>query len=184
MLGTGGYAEEYFCYLGAESVVSLDASSYEGATHIWDLNRPIPKSLRGKFDTVYDGGTLEHVFNFPVAIQNLKDLLAIGGTAIMVTPSNNWLGHGLYQFSPELLYQCFSPDCGFRVDVMEFVDVIYASNPSPRKADNPIELGRRVEIHCTAAPTYLLVAAKKISEGSPTAFMQSDYVTQWGASPE
>ena len=55
----------FFNKLGFKTVTSLDYSDYEGADLIHDLNNPIPDSLHDKFDFVYDGGTLEHVFDFP-----------------------------------------------------------------------------------------------------------------------
>jgi hypothetical protein len=174
-----GYAEELFRYLGSTEVETLDASDYEGAQHIHDLNRPIPASLKGKFDTVFDNGSLEHIFNVAVSMQNLKDLVAVGGLAMMITPANNWLGHGLYQFSPELLYQVFSKESGFEVERMDFVDIY--EYPNPRHAENPIAAGRRIEIHLTKAPTYICMAARKIGESRPSEFMQSDYVALWDA---
>ena len=62
------YAESLLKSLGAELTDSMDASDYEGATVIQDLNLPISNLLRSKYTLVIDGGSLEHVFNFPVAI--------------------------------------------------------------------------------------------------------------------
>src|SRR5574341_140267 len=55
--------EAFLRLLGAETVQAMDVSDHEGAQIIHDLNRPIPPSLRGRFDMVLDGGTLEHVFD-------------------------------------------------------------------------------------------------------------------------
>src|ERR1043166_8363609 len=54
--------------LGAKNASAMDVSDFEGATVLHDLNQPIPPELEERFDVVIDGGTLEHVFNFPVAI--------------------------------------------------------------------------------------------------------------------
>src|SRR6266536_647665 len=51
--------------LGAKEIVSVDQSDFEGATLIHDLNEPFPQSQREQYTFVYDGGTLEHVFNYP-----------------------------------------------------------------------------------------------------------------------
>ncbi|MCL5670595.1 MAG: class I SAM-dependent methyltransferase [Acidobacteria bacterium] len=177
--GTSGYAEKLFEYLGATTIESLDYSDYEGASLIYDMNRPLPAEMHERFDTVFDGGTLEHVFNFPVAIENMKGLLKIGGRAIMVTPANNWLGHGLYQFSPELLYRVFSRRAGFEVEIMEMVEI--NSYPRPRHAEDPEAVGRRIEIQRTAMPTYLCVCARKFMRTNPSEFMQSDYASLWKA---
>src|SRR4051812_14839490 len=65
-----GFAEPVFKSLGARNVYALDASNFEGAEFVHDLNEPLSAELNERFDLVYDGGTLEHVFNFPVALKN------------------------------------------------------------------------------------------------------------------
>ena len=65
----GQYSDEFLkSYLGISSLAILDYSEYEGATIVHDLNQPVPEHLHGRFDAVIDGGSFEHVFNFPVAI--------------------------------------------------------------------------------------------------------------------
>src|SRR5437868_7080601 len=73
-----GFAEPVFKALGARNVFSLDASDFEGAEFVHDLNRPLPAELKQRFDLVYDGGTLEHVFDFPVALKNCMEMLRPG----------------------------------------------------------------------------------------------------------
>src|SRR5262249_7595053 len=65
-----GYAEEFFRSLGAKDVHSFDNSNYEGATHVHDLNKNIPEQYKQQYSVVCDGGSLEHIFNFPMAIKN------------------------------------------------------------------------------------------------------------------
>src|ERR1700761_8004235 len=68
----GEYADRFFAEcLHAREIKSLDYSSYEGADVLHDLNKPIPDSWYGKYDVVIEAGTLEHIFNFPVAVANL-----------------------------------------------------------------------------------------------------------------
>lgn len=57
--------------LGASSITVLDASPYEGADTIHDMNTPVPEVWHGRYDVVIDSGSLEHIFNFSVAIANL-----------------------------------------------------------------------------------------------------------------
>ena len=73
VMNSAKYAEPLFELLGADHVESLDFSDYEGATVIHDLNDPIPKQHHNSFSAVVDGGTIEHVFNFPVAIRSCMD---------------------------------------------------------------------------------------------------------------
>src|SRR6185295_9992131 len=112
------YAEPLFHALGARKVFALDASAFEGAQVVHDLNLPIGPDLQEKFDLVYDGGTLEHVFNFPVALKNCMQLVRPGGQLILHTVTNNYCGHGFYQFSPELFFRALSPENGFEMERM------------------------------------------------------------------
>jgi hypothetical protein len=86
--------------LGAESVVSIDNSDYEGALETWDLNEPIPSRLANQFDTVLDFGTLEHVLDARCAITNVYNLCRDDAMILHASPTNGWVGHGFYQFSP------------------------------------------------------------------------------------
>jgi hypothetical protein len=62
------YIEPMLSLLGAKLIHSFDCTGYEGATHVHDMNCAIPESMKGQYSLVIDSGTLEHVFNYPVAI--------------------------------------------------------------------------------------------------------------------
>src|SRR5262249_4812315 len=72
------FADDVLVPLGYR-VDAMDNSNYEGATILHDLNAPIPSSLCESYDIVWDGGTLEHVFNFPLALHNSMKMLRHGG---------------------------------------------------------------------------------------------------------
>jgi hypothetical protein len=82
-LTRGRFAEPLFERLGAEEIQSMDASPFEGASDVHDLNEPIPASLKQNFSTVVDLGTLEHVFNFPQAIANAMETVELGVTCCL-----------------------------------------------------------------------------------------------------
>ena len=180
--GATGFCEELFGYLGSKSVKSLDYSNFEGAEIIHDLNEPISRQLVDRYDCIFDGGTLEHVFNFPMAILNVKRMLKVGGLCLMVDGANNFLGHGLYQFSPELLWRTFSRDNGFEIELMQLVDVVGV--PKPRDVPDPAVLGHRSNMTMSAARTYILMAARKTSNiaDEEQKVQQSDYASAWSAS--
>jgi hypothetical protein len=87
----GDWCEPYLAgLLGAREVVSIDVSDHDAATHIMDLNHDIPPQYKEGFDLVIDGGTLEHVFNYPVAVANLMRMVQVRdpaevGCRVMVT---------------------------------------------------------------------------------------------------
>ena len=173
-LAVDTYAETFLKMLGAEVTDSLDASAYEEASMIHDLNLPLPKEMRSKYSVVIDGGSLEHVFNFPIAIQNCMNLIETDGYYIGITPANNFLGHGFYQFSPELYYRIFSPSNGFRmVKMYLYVD---RKRASFYEVLDPLELKQRV-IMANASPSYLFILAQKTEEKEVFKVVpqQSDY---------
>lgn len=182
----GDYSDDFFRdFLGADSVVVLDRSPYEGATLIHDLNHPIGEDLWGRFDAVIDGGSLEHIFNFPVAIANVLKMVKVGGRVFISTAANNLCGHGFYQFSPELMFRIFTKENGFalhRVVLLEapFPSVERTSNRTTFEVKDPAGIGKRVGL-VSRHPVVMMVEASKVQDlplfARPP--LQSDYVTRW-----
>lgn len=88
------------------------------------------------------------------------------------------MGHGFYQFSPELYFRVFSPDNGFITEQM----FIFEDTPDAQwvKLADPDVLGKRVEM-VNSKPAYLLVQARKMSEVDifSSVPQQSDYSATW-----
>lgn len=179
------HAEAFFKRLGAERVETLDNSAYQGCSIVHDLNEPLPRDqAREGYDLVYDGGTLEHVFHFPNAIANCMSLVKTGGHFMCSSPANQWLGHGFYQFSPELYFRVLSPENGFeivRVFLAEFSD----RDGKIHRVIDPAESGVRTLLD-SPDEMLLLVWAKKTTDIAPYRSwpMQSDYAARWAACPE
>jgi hypothetical protein len=174
------YAEPLFEILGSQQTDSLDFSEYEGATIIHDLNNDIPDKLKSIYSVVFDGGTLEHVFNFPVAIRNCMSMLAVGGHFVSITPANNQLGHGFYQFSPELFYSLFTEKSGFKMKaVLIGIETSDTADWEVFEVADPSTVKERVML-TNNMRTHLMVIAEKIghAECIPTPY-QSDYATTW-----
>jgi hypothetical protein len=182
----GEYADRFFIEcLHTPPPDSLDYSPFEGAQILHDLNQPIPDDLKSRYNAVVEAGTLEHIFNFPVAIRNLMQMTRLGGTIFGSTVANNLCGHGFYQFSPELVFRVFSPENGFRLD-----RIIAASARFPGVELQP--LGRLYEITdpavvatrvglMTRYPVMLFFEATRVNEVVPFAHppQQSDYAAAW-----
>jgi hypothetical protein len=164
-------------WFGATSVDSLDNSDFEQATIVHDLNQPAPEALLAeRFDTVFDGGCLEHVFNAPTAFRTLSDLTRPGGQILHVLPANNFCGHGFYQFSPEFFFSLYSEANGYRDTRVFLADVtrvdrwFAVSRPTG---------ARRASAH-SATPLYALVRTVRAGEAiNHHGVQQSDYVHRW-----
>jgi len=155
------YAEPLLVKLGASNVDSMDASDYESATLIHDLNVPVPGELKNRYDTIIDAGTLEHVFNFPVAIKNCMEMLRVNGYFLSITCANNFSGHGFYQFSPELFFRIFSEENGFETKKILFV--INEPGSYWYEIPDPKEIQKRI-IFENSKQTFLFTIAKKTAE--------------------
>ena len=179
------FAEPFFEMLGASRVDSLDFSTFEGATVQHDLNLPLPAALHAKYDLVFDGGTLEHVFNFPQALKSCMELVRPGGHFVQVSNANNFMGHGFWQISPELIYRSMSAANGFEV-ITVMVRELHQGGRDPdlrgrfHIARDPDALGWRVEL-INRRPTYIITIARRIGDGPvfADAPQQSDYQRFW-----
>lgn len=175
---SGPYAERVFRALGCRALDSFDVSDYEDVNKVVDMNEPIPDECKEAYSVVFDGGALEHIFNFPVALKNCMDMAAVGGHFISITPANNMFGHGFYQFSPELFFRSLSLDNGFEmIDLM-----VYEDQPGGRwySVADPSDVGGRVTL-LNRTRVLMLVLAKKARSVDvfSAAPQQSDYVSRW-----
>ncbi len=175
------YGEEFFSLLGAHHVDSVDVSPYERATILHDMNLPLPIELRERFTLVYDGGTLEHVFNIPQAFKNCMEMVRVGGHFTQVNVANNFAGHGFWQFSPELIFRMFSEQNGFRLEAVLMHEV--TPGGAWYLVSDPDDLRQRVQL-CNDQPTYILTIAKRFDRAPIFARtpQQSDYVNLWDRS--
>jgi hypothetical protein len=160
-----GFVENMFTEFGFGKVDSLDANNYEGASIIHDMNFKISDNLRSKYNYIYDGGTTEHIFNIPRVLQNVIDMLAVGGIYCSVTCNNNFSGHGLYQFSPELFYATFCSKYGMRI-----IDLFIAENETEinnwlsQRPSSTYANGRNLTKFDSFKEIYIIIIAQKISE--------------------
>lgn len=71
--------EEMFRRLGYAEYDALDMGNH-GIT--CDLNLPLPVELRGRYDLVYDHGTVEHVMDVIQALRNMLTATRVGGLLV------------------------------------------------------------------------------------------------------
>lgn len=176
------YAEPVFHSLGGRVVDSLDASEYEGATLVHDLNRPVPAELRAKYSVVIDSGSLEHVFNFPVGLAGCLESVALGGHYLAITPMNSWAGHGFYQFSPELYFRVLSEQNGFTVRCMLARTQSLGRLGRWYRVADPATVGRRIHwFGLGRALLYIVARRTELRDVLDEYPQQSDYTPMWEA---
>lgn len=193
----GPWADPFLSALGATRITAIDASDYEGADLLHDLNEPVPAELHERFDVVLDAGSLEHVFNVATALRSLMLMTSVGGRVILVTPANNHCGHGLFQFSPELFQRVFCADNGFELERIQIAEhdvrrsrkllgaaVTYELAGRRHDVADPRAMGERVLLS-GGRPATLLVQARRVRGGEVFERwpQQSDYVAAWAAAP-
>ncbi len=111
IMAARGYVSDTFLFkaLGFTEVTSIDYSDYEGCDRIFDLNSlSLPENLVEAVDVVVDGGTIEHLFHIPNALNNIFRMLKPNGRVIYFSPASNHLDHGFYTFSPTLFWDYYT----------------------------------------------------------------------------
>jgi len=170
-------------FLGAQEVTEFDASDYEGAKIVHDMNKPIPAEWHEKFDFIYDGGTMEHIYNVPQVVENLDRILKIGGHLVISTTGNNLFGHGFYQFSPEFFYRVFSKENGWNTKMVLLAEHQLCP-PRFWRVMDPKVIRDRIEIQ-TKNQIYTMLIAEKIAVVTPFHTpQQSDYAAIWSHEKE
>lgn len=174
------FVEPILEHLGASKIDSVDFSDYEQATIVHDINDPVSEDLKARFSCVFDGGTLEHVLNFPQAMKNSMEMVSVGGHFLGVGPGNNFPGHGFFQFSPELYWRIFSEANGFEVEEVSVCET--RRNAPSYRIEDPATQGRRVEF-TNSRPLYVMVRARRLrlAEIFKTIPQQPYYAAAWSA---
>lgn len=180
------YADKFLeTFLDAKGVMSIDYSDYENCDIVHDMNYPVDPSHHEQFDAVIDGGSLEHIFNLPVAITNYMKLVKKGGSLFIFTTANNHTGHGFYQFSPELFFRIFQPENGF-----EICDIILEKHAFPGlelsnktkcfSVVDPSMVKSRVGLVCNSPVMIMIHAIKTESKSIFSDYPhQSDYLSAY-----
>jgi len=176
-----GYCEHLMEKLGFGQMEAMDFSDYEGASILHDLNKPIGAEYEQQFDLIFDGGTLEHVFNVPVALETVFRMLKPGGRFISANGLNGWPGHGIYQFSPELVWTFWGRTCNCKVH--SCLGIKKLPNPEQHIVfPDPAERGKRLRLKgkMPKRRVYLYYEVERpVGANLGAITLQSDYETKW-----
>lgn len=157
-------------YFGSTQVDVLDIDDYEGANIIHDLNIKIPERLEDKYDTILDFGTLEHIFDVKTAIENISLMSKKNGMILHVSPTNNFCGHGFYQFSPEFFNTVYSLNKSYKNTEIFLSNTYDSKNWYKLKEFN----NKRINIQ-SDQETYVLCKTIIVNKNISNQLQQSDY---------
>ena len=182
----GSFAEVLLTkYFDIKNVMSIDFSNYEDSTFIADMNKPLSTSmaekLNNKFDLAIDFGTLEHIYNVPQALFNISYSCSSDADIIHVLPANGWIGHGFYQFTPELFFSVYSEENGYSNTE------IFLANCDDSKYWYRVKKPENGIRSCAEGDgeAYILVKTTKIkNDFKHDNIQQSDWIPKWNESEE
>jgi hypothetical protein len=164
-------AERVFRSLGAGSLESLDYHGTPQASIQCNLNYPIDDKYHEGFDTVLDGGTIEHIFNVKACFHNIVKILKINGTIIHINPCQGYFNHSYYLFQPIFYFDYYLSN-GFsecECYLLEFTDrnrYAYPGNYRFHKLDRDQSEGK----FRTENDTLIIFKAIKTSDLSKSVF--------------
>lgn len=90
----------------------FDFCSYMGAEKLHDFNDPIGKDHYDTYHLVWNGGTIEHIFDIATAFKNVIYITKAGGLSYHAGPFN-MTNHGFYNLCPLFFSDfCHPNGCG------------------------------------------------------------------------
>jgi hypothetical protein len=159
--------EHFFSLIGGQ-ITFLDINKVRGTEIVQDLNNPLQEGLAGRFDIVYDGGTMEHCFNVGQVMQNFLALAKVGGFIYHSNPLNVG-NHGFFNFNPTFYYD-FYKDNGHQIvtDIMAYTGSPFNYSLS--------KLPETTRFHITNIPeSWITLVARRMND-TPAAWpMQTKY---------
>ncbi len=99
------HAKTMFETFGITEYLDMDKFDSDRPAVLHDLNDPIPDDLKCRFGLVFDGGTIEHIFDVRQVLGNIIDMLQPAGCVVHLCSFA--IDHGFYGFSPVMFYDYY-----------------------------------------------------------------------------
>ena len=100
------HARTMFEAMGIEGYLDMDKFDSDHPAILHDLNDPVPADLNSRFGLVFDGGTVEHIFDVRQVMGNIVDMLRPGGCVVHLCSFA--IDHGFYGLSPVMFYDYYA----------------------------------------------------------------------------
>jgi len=170
-----------FSSLGFKDIDTLDCSDFEQCTIKHDLNIDVPDDLYEKYDLIFDGGSTEHIYNVPKVLENYHKMLRNGGRIIHALPTNNYVDHGFYMFSPTLFWDYYSAN---NWEISDSLFIRHPKNPDEGLWDifvySPHCLGKISYGSLSKGRCAIFFVVKKINKSTFNASVQQGfYLKKW-----
>ncbi len=98
-----------------------------------DMNLPVAPHYRNRFNTVIDIGSVEHIFDTRQCLDNLFQMVRVGGHIMFHLPCRGCFDHGFYTFSPEVIIE------SLRLNGFKIVFLAFTLEPEGIKLDTPMQ---------------------------------------------
>lgn len=105
--------------------VTIDIQGKADVLH--DLTKPLPE----KFQSIYNSGTLEHIWDYHAAFENVLSAINVGGTYLGHHPVAGWENHGIHVLNHAAIRQ-FARLNGYQIE-QEFFTHGSQVCPPPRR---------------------------------------------------
>lgn len=101
------HMHDLFRMMNFTEVASLDAFDADKPTILHDMNKPIPEQYVGRYDVVFDIGSMEHVFDVKSFVANCIALTREGGTLVIYDALMGWHNECFYNFQTPFFFDVF-----------------------------------------------------------------------------
>ena len=146
----------------------VDIVASRGCEVVQDLNIPASAEFTGRYDIVYDGGTMEHCFNVGQVMRNILGFVRVGGFVVHANPLN-YPNHGFFSFSPTFYHDWYTQSGNAIVSPFYVMSgPVLAPQLATVDAKAPFQAPER---------SVLVVAAMRTSAAEPGWPTQSKYLS-------
>ena len=168
----------FFQMLGfsRENIRAMDASAYEGAEFVHDLNQPVPGALTQSFDLILDAGTIEHVYSTKDAMFAIAQMCRLGGLVVHDSPVD-LINHGFVNYNVRFFYNFYLAN-GFEAVAMKYL-VIPRDETVASRYYMEIEPNEYRDAPGPYYDTHIFCVLRKMSHVPPVIPQQENFVRAW-----